>query len=198
MFYGWSPCCPVFYIWRTCLKKLIRWFIFTYSNCIGNSMNVVIFDINTTSDISKLLYVISRAVRRVKFETIWNITNGIYAKYHVQIKLILLGCLCGQVIHSVFGRLWGKTRASGTKKRCSHKWFHRIFPCTNTFCTSSPPLRPSPPPPPHPKPRRRCEPEENYLRCSKRFDRKSHFICSSLSQLMMLAWETQRNARVAY
>ena len=31
---------------------------------------VVIFGINTTSDISKLLYVISRAVRRVKFETI--------------------------------------------------------------------------------------------------------------------------------
>ena len=31
---------------------------------------VVIFGINTTSDILKLLYVISRAVRRVKFETI--------------------------------------------------------------------------------------------------------------------------------
>ena len=31
---------------------------------------VVIFDINTTTDISKLLYVISRAARRVKFETI--------------------------------------------------------------------------------------------------------------------------------
>ena len=29
----------------------------------------VIFGINTTSDISKLLYVILRAVRRVKFET---------------------------------------------------------------------------------------------------------------------------------
>ena len=31
---------------------------------------VVIFGINTSSDISKLLYEISRAVRRVKFETI--------------------------------------------------------------------------------------------------------------------------------
>ena len=31
---------------------------------------VEIFDINTSSDISKLLYVISRAVRRLKFETI--------------------------------------------------------------------------------------------------------------------------------
>ena len=30
----------------------------------------MIFGINTTSDISKLLHVISRAVRRVKFETI--------------------------------------------------------------------------------------------------------------------------------
>ena len=30
----------------------------------------MIFGINTTSDISKLLYIISRAVRRVKFETI--------------------------------------------------------------------------------------------------------------------------------
>ena len=33
---------------------------------------VVIFGVNTTSDISKLLYVIWRAVRRVKFETILN------------------------------------------------------------------------------------------------------------------------------
>ena len=32
---------------------------------------VVIFGINTTSDISKLLYVISRPVRRLKFETIF-------------------------------------------------------------------------------------------------------------------------------
>ena len=31
---------------------------------------VVIFGINTTSDISKLLYIISRAFERVKFETI--------------------------------------------------------------------------------------------------------------------------------
>ena len=50
---------------------------------------VVIFGINTTSDISKLLYVISRAVRRVKFDN-WNITSGIYAKYHVQIMLLFV------------------------------------------------------------------------------------------------------------
>ena len=34
----------------------------------------MIFGINTTRDISKLLYVISQAAKRVKF--------GIYAKYH--------------------------------------------------------------------------------------------------------------------
>ena len=42
----------------------------------------MIFDINTTSDISKLLYVILRAVRRVKFET--------FLKYHVQILLLFV------------------------------------------------------------------------------------------------------------
>ena len=46
----------------------------------------------------------------------------------------------------------GKTRGSGNEKRCSHKWFHRIFPCTD--------------------PRT----EERYLRCSKRFDHRSHSI----------------------
>ena len=42
----------------------------------------MIFDINTTSDISKLLYLILRAVRRVKFETI--------LKYHVRIMLLFV------------------------------------------------------------------------------------------------------------
>ena len=37
---------------------------------IGNSMIGSVFGINTTRDISKLLYVISRTVRRVKIETI--------------------------------------------------------------------------------------------------------------------------------
>ena len=32
------------------------------------------------------------------------------------------------------------------------------------------------PPPPPEKPRRRCEPEEGYLRCSKRFDHRSHSV----------------------
>ena len=54
------------------------------------------------------------------------------------------------VINSVFGRLCRKTvprgredTRSGTERRCSHKWFHTIFPCTdpstNTFCTCPPP-----------------------------------------------------------
>ena len=30
----------------------------------------------------------------------------------------------------------GKTRGSGTEKRCSHKWFHTIFPCTDS-CTNT-------------------------------------------------------------
>ena len=50
----------------------------------------MIFGINGKSDISKLLYVISRAVRRVKFGTILNITSGIYAKYHIQIMLLFV------------------------------------------------------------------------------------------------------------
>ena len=67
----------------------------------------------------------------------------------------------------------GRHEGSGTEKRRSHKWFHRIFPCTNpctdTFCTLSPPPTPQ-------KPRMRCEPEEGYLRCSKQFDHRSHSI----------------------
>ena len=46
----------------------------------------------------------------------------------------------------------------------------------------------------HPgKPTRRCEPKEGYLRCSKRFDHRSHFISFVIvwvkdkSHLMMLA-----------
>ena len=62
---GIPACAPLeFWMWNTfplntdiAFVRVIAWF-------------VVIFGINTTSDISKLLYVISRAVRRVKFETI--------------------------------------------------------------------------------------------------------------------------------
>ena len=46
----------------------------------------MIFAINTTSDISKLLYEISRDNLR----QFWNITSGIYAKYHEQIMLLFV------------------------------------------------------------------------------------------------------------
>ena len=51
----------------------------------------MIFDINTKSDFPKFLYVISRAVRRMKFETILKKkTSVIYAKDHVQIMLLFV------------------------------------------------------------------------------------------------------------
>ena len=40
----------------------------------------MIFGINTTSDISKLLYLIARAVRRVKFETILKFHEGYWCQ----------------------------------------------------------------------------------------------------------------------
>ena len=63
-------------------KRRSRFPIFDTVICIVIAWFVVIFDINTTSDISKLFYVISRAIRRVKFETI--------LKYHVQILLLFV------------------------------------------------------------------------------------------------------------
>ena len=42
----------------------------------------MIFGINTTSDISKLLY--------ANLRQFWNITSGIYAKYHAQIMLLFV------------------------------------------------------------------------------------------------------------
>ena len=48
----------------------------------------MIFGINNKSDISKLLYVISRGEWNLR--QFWNITSGIYAKYHVQIMLLFV------------------------------------------------------------------------------------------------------------
>ena len=54
------------------------------------------------------------------------------------------------------------------------------------------------------KPTKRCEPEEGYLRCSKRFDRDhgSHSIIFLLFEFKSVRWcwrwETQRNVRVAF
>ena len=52
------------------------------------------------------------------------------------------------------------------------------------------------------KPTKRCEPEECYLRCSKRLDHGSHSIIFLLFEFKSVRWcwrwETQRNARVAF
>ena len=59
------------YLWDlTWCDSLIQWKIKVCNFTKVIAWFVVIFGINTTSDISKLLYVISRTVRRVKFETI--------------------------------------------------------------------------------------------------------------------------------
>ena len=52
------------------LKKLQVLSVIVGTICLPYFTREEIFGINTTSDLSKLLYVISRAVRRVKFETI--------------------------------------------------------------------------------------------------------------------------------
>ena len=119
--------------------------------------------------------------------------------YQSEIPLLLLSKFPGFFLNGKRPRSpgGGKTRRSGTEKRCSHKWFHIIFsctnPCTDTFLTR---LR-SPW-----KPTRRCEPKEGYLRCSKRFDHRSHSIIFLLFEFKSVRWcwrwETQRNARVAF
>ena len=37
-----------------------------------------------------MLYEISWAIRREKFETFWNIMSGIYAKYHMKLMLLIV------------------------------------------------------------------------------------------------------------
>ena len=92
----------------------------------------------------------------------------------------------------------GKTRGSGTEKRCAHKWFYTIFPfmdpCTNIFCTlsphsSPPPRNPNPNPifctlsphssPPETQKALRIE-KANNLRCSKRFNPRSQLVMFAL------------------
>ena len=92
---------------------------------------------------------------------------------------LLLGCLCGPVINLVFGRLCTKTASRGREDTrvwyretmfsqmvsydfLLHGLLHEYF----LYLVSAPPG----------KPRRRCAPKEGYLRCSKRFDHRSHFI----------------------
>ena len=48
------------------------------------------FGINTTRDILKLLYVISRTCGEWNLRQFWNIVSGIYAKHHLQIMLLFV------------------------------------------------------------------------------------------------------------
>ena len=107
---------PIFlrfcYLNIPCLRMNITLiFLMRSSTCIGNSWNViyvmvlwhgyilqrvllpwfvVIFGINTTSDTSKLLYVISRAVKGVKFETILKYHKWYLCQISLQIMLLFV------------------------------------------------------------------------------------------------------------
>ena len=92
---------------------------------------------------------------------------------------LLLGCLCGQVIKWAFGRLRRKTASRGredTRVWDRETMFSQMF--SYDFLLHEPLhgyflyLACAPPE----KPTKRCEPEEGYLRCSKRFDHVSHSI----------------------
>ena len=91
----------------------------------------------------------------------------------------LLGCLCGPVIKWAFGRRCQKVVSQGRED--TRVWYretlfsqmvsyefllqgalHGYF----LYLGCAPPEKPT----------RRCEPEEGYLRCSKRFDHGSHSI----------------------
>ena len=103
----------------------------------------------------------------------------LYSYRRCRVSFFLLGCLCGPVINSVFGRRCRKTVIRGREDTrvwyretmfsqmvsqdfLLHETQHGYFLCL----VSAPPEKPT----------RRCEPEEGYLRCSKRFDHSSHSI----------------------
>ena len=129
---------------------------------------------------------------------------SVLVKLSFSSNTLLLGCLCSPVINSVFGRLCRKTASRGRED--TRVWYREImfsqmvsydFPLHGPlhkyflYLVSAPQ-----------KPRRRCEPEEGYLRCSKRFDHGSHSIIFLLFEFKSVRWcwrwETQRNARVAF
>ena len=99
--------------------------------------------------------------------------------HFVKFDLSLLGCLCGPVIKWAFGRLRQKTASRGREDTrvwyretmfsqmvsydfLLHEPLHGYF----LYLVCAPPEKPT----------KRCEPEEGYLRCSKRFDHGSHSI----------------------
>ena len=72
------------------------------------------------------MYIISRAVKRVKFETIWNFTSVIYAKYHVQIMLLYVyTTLCKSLV--IFTCRYFKLRRNTTALSQSN--------CRNFLCS---------------------------------------------------------------
>ena len=92
---------------------------------------------------------------------------------------LLLGCLCCPGKNSVFGLRCRKTASRGREDTrvwyretmfsqmvsyefLLHEPLHGYF----LYLVCAPPEKPT----------RRCEPEEGYLRCSKRFDHRSHSI----------------------
>ena len=126
-------------------------------------------------------------------------------KMHVHSKwrFSLLGCLCGPVVNSAFGRWCRKVVSRGRDDTrvwyretmfsqmvlyyfLLHEPLHGYF----LYLVSAPPEKPT----------RRCEPEEGYLRCLKRFDHRSHSIIFLLFEFKSVRWccrwETLRN--VAY
>ena len=121
-------------------------------------------------------------------------------------QVFLLGCRWGPVINSGFGCRCKKTASRGRED--TRVWYRETMfsqMVSYDFSLHGPLhgyflyLVSAPPPQ---KPRRRCEPEEGYLRCSKRFDHGSHSIIFLLFEFKSVRWcwrwETQRNARVAF
>ena len=91
----------------------------------------------------------------------------------------LLGCLCAPIIKWAFGRRCRKVVSRG--KEDTRDWYretmfsqmvlyefllHGALHGYFLYLVCVPPEKPT----------RRCEPEEGYLRCSKRFDHGSHSI----------------------
>ena len=99
---------------------------------------------------------------------------------------LLLGCLCGPVIKWAFGRRCQKVVSRGRED--TRVWYQETMfsqmvsyefllhgPLHGYFLylVCAPPEKPT----------RRCEPEEGYLRCSKRFEHESHSIILLLFEL---------------
>ena len=120
-------------------------------------------------------------------------------------NLFLLGCLCDPVIKWAFGRRCQKVvsreredtrvwyRETVFSQMVSYEFLlHGALHGYFLYLVCAPPEKPT----------RRCEPEEGYLRCSKRFDHGSHSIIFLLFEFKSVRWcwrrETQRNARVAF